>query len=82
MSARSVEMLHKTVKAAYQLAIDRRWHILGDVFHPDFLHPARTALILIEDTACNDPQTLAAAVLCETEFSAMRIDAEQVLIIR
>lgn len=62
--------------AAYQTSVAHRLQLLGDVFHPDLLHPARTALILMEDAGCSDDVVLTAAALTESEFPALRV-AEQ-----
>jgi hypothetical protein len=61
------------IVSAYKLSIERRLAVLGDVFHPDLLHPARTALILLQDVGCTDADVLAAAVMCETEYDELRI---------
>jgi (p)ppGpp synthase/HD superfamily hydrolase len=61
------------VTDAYHLAMPPRLAQLHDVFHPDLLHPARTALILIENAGCNDAHVLAAAELTETLAPQMRI---------
>lgn len=63
---------------AYQIAVAQRLATLRDVFHPDLLHPARTALILLEDVRCTDQAVLTAAALCESEFAAMRVAAVDV----
>lgn len=63
----------EAIVAAYQASIAQRLSVLGDVFHPDLLHPARTALILMQDVGCADAEVLTAAVLCETEYSEMRL---------
>ena len=67
------------IVAAYELSVARRLETLGNVFHPDLLHPARNALILIQDVGCSSSFVLTAAVLSETEFPAMRIKPEEVL---
>ncbi|MFW5947057.1 MAG: hypothetical protein ACOCUW_01080 [Gemmatimonadota bacterium] len=43
----------------------RRARIRED-HHPDYLHPARTALILMDDTRVADPVTLTSALFTET----------------
>ena len=63
---------------AYHIAVRPRLAFLPDVFHPDVLHPARTILILLEDTDCRDSRVLAAAALTETLEPAMRVGAEDV----
>jgi hypothetical protein len=66
------------IVAAYQLSVARRLAALGDVFHPDLLHPARNALILIQDVGSCSSAILTAAALSETEFPAMRFEPEEV----
>lgn len=58
--------------AAYELSVARRLRLLGDVFHEDLLHPARTALILITDAGCIDDAVLTAATLVDTEFPELQ----------
>jgi len=62
---------------AYELAVERRLAVLRDVFHPDTLHPARTALILLEDVSCTDADVLAAGALTETEYPTLRFAATE-----
>lgn len=45
-----------------------------DDHHPDYLHPARNALILLDDTHVADAATLAAAILTETRDPGLRVD--------
>lgn len=54
------------VGSALRLALGRRAALLSDDHHPQFLHPARTALILLEDLGVTDPRILAAGALAET----------------
>jgi len=68
----------ETIVAAYRMAVTLRLDALGDVFHPDLLHPARTALVLIEDTGCTDVNLLAAAALSETEYPDLQVDAGRI----
>jgi (p)ppGpp synthase/HD superfamily hydrolase len=51
---------------AFRLAMEPRRRRLADDHDPDFLHPGRTVLILLEDVGCRDPLILAAAAVCET----------------
>lgn len=51
---------------AYRLAMAPRLARGFPDHHPDYLHPARTALILMDDTGEADPITLAAALFVET----------------
>lgn len=51
---------------AFRTAMEpRRKRILED-HHPDYLHPARTALILMDDARIADPSVLAVALFAET----------------
>lgn len=66
------------VTDAYHLAMRRRLDQLPDVFHHDMLHPARTALILIENARCTRADVLAAAAVTETLFPLMRPEANEI----
>ncbi|HEY0672605.1 MAG TPA: HD domain-containing protein [Longimicrobiales bacterium] len=57
---------------AYYIAVRPRLAVLPGVFHPDLLHPARTALILIEHARCRAGAVLAAAELTETLDARLR----------
>lgn len=50
---------------AYRLAMEPRVATLEDR-HPDFLHPARTVLVLLLDAGVRDGVLLSAAALCES----------------
>ena len=76
--ARRARVADAPVLAAYSMALEPRLRGLGDIFHPDLLHPARNVLILLEDAACRDAEVLAAAALTETEFPELRVAAEQI----
>lgn len=65
--------------AAYQASVARRLRLLGNVFHPDLLHPARTALILLMDTECTDDAVLTAATLLDTEYPELQPPRQQIL---
>src|SRR5687767_10021583 len=64
--------------SAYEMSVAHRRDTLGDIFHPDLLHPARTALILLEDAGCTDDVVLTAATLTESEFPALRLPDERI----
>jgi (p)ppGpp synthase/HD superfamily hydrolase len=66
------------VTDAYHLAIRPRLGYLSDVFHHDMLHPARTALILIENAHCTKASVLAAAEATETLFPQMRVRSSEI----
>ena len=51
----------------YRFAIDRRGRVFADPHHPDLLHPARSALILMDDMSVRDRACLAAAILHDSE---------------
>lgn len=62
---------------AFRAAMRPRERILDSDHHPDYLHPGRTALILMLDTELRDPIQLAAGALLETlrpELVAHTID--------
>ena len=59
------------VEAAYWAAIEPRVEYFGNVFDFDVLHPARTALNLIELTQCKSAVVLAAAQLVETHHTEL-----------
>lgn len=51
---------------AFSVAMEPRRARIREDHHPDYLHPARTALILMDDTGESGPITLAAAMFAET----------------
>lgn len=51
---------------AFHAAMGPRRARIDEDHHPDYLHPARTALILMDDLGEADPVTLAAALFAET----------------
>lgn len=51
---------------AFRVAMEPRRARITQDHHPDYLHPARTALILMDDTREAEPVTLAAALFTET----------------
>jgi (p)ppGpp synthase/HD superfamily hydrolase len=50
-----------------------RLDYFSDIFHYDMLHPARTALILIEQAGCRRGAVVAAGAFTETLFEAVRV---------
>ena len=64
------------VLQAYGVAMDHRKARIDDERDPDFLHPARTVLILMDDLGETDDVTLAAAALCETRDRKLACGAE------
>ena len=61
------------VEDAYWAVVPPRVQHFGNVFHHDVLHPARTALILIENGGCRDGIMLAAGQLTETYCPSLRV---------
>jgi hypothetical protein len=61
------------IEDAYWAAMQPRLDYFSDVFHHDMLHPARTALILIEQAGCRSAVQIAAGEFTETLFEAARI---------
>jgi (p)ppGpp synthase/HD superfamily hydrolase len=57
---------------AYRAGMARRMGL--DDHHPDHLHPARTALILMDDAGVRDAQVLAAALVTETRDPSFRVE--------
>lgn len=55
-----------TILDAYRTAMRPRERSLADDHHIDYLHPARTTLILLEDLGITEPTILAAGALTET----------------
>lgn len=51
---------------AFRLAMEPRRARIQEDHHPDYLHPARTALILMDDIREADPATLVAALCAES----------------
>ncbi len=58
---------------AFRLAMEPRLARGFPDHHPDYLHPARTALILMDDTGEADPITLAAALFAETRDLSLAV---------
>jgi hypothetical protein len=61
------------IENAYWAAMQSRLDYFSDVFHHDMLHPARTALILIEQAGCRSGVLVAAGEFTETLFEAVRV---------
>lgn len=66
------------VLQAFSTAMEPRRRLLTDDHHPDYLHPARTALILMDDVRESDPMVLAMAVFCETRDKSLAAVAEKI----
>jgi len=50
----------------FRTVLSRRTTGFDDPHDPDFLHPARTVLMLLEDLRCRDPAVLFAAMLVDS----------------
>lgn len=66
------------ITAAFETAMRQRLSAVLDDHSPAYLHPARTALILMDDAGVSHATTLAAALLTETRDTALRADAAEV----
>lgn len=60
---------------AFRAAMEPRMSRIEDDHHPDYLHPARTALILTDDCRVADVVTLVAAILAETRVPELAVPA-------
>lgn len=65
------------ITSAYALAMEPRRRLLEDDHHWAYLHPARSALILMDDTGERDPTVVAAAALVETEDEHLKVSANR-----
>lgn len=63
------------VLRAFRTAMQPRRERLSDDHDPDYLHPARTALILMDDARVQDPGVIAAALLAETRDRSLAADS-------
>ena len=59
------------IAAAHEVAMAPRLAAGVDDHHADFFHPARNALILMDDAGVREPLTLAAALVLETRDAAL-----------
>jgi (p)ppGpp synthase/HD superfamily hydrolase len=66
-----VELLRR----AFELGMAPRFARDLDDHHPDYLHPSRTALILMDDARVSDAPVLAAALVMETRDPSLRAEA-------
>ena len=62
------------VVSAFRTAMEPRRRAIAEDHHPDYLHPARTALILMDDARVADARVLAVAALAETRAPELRAD--------
>jgi hypothetical protein len=63
---------------AYRQAMEPRVEALDD-HHADFLHPARTVLVLLLDAGVRDGVLLSAGALCESRRPALAVPVDQVV---
>lgn len=61
---------------AFRAAMEPRRARIQEDHHPDYLHPARTALILMDDTREADPVLLSAALFAETRDPSLAAPAD------
>jgi (p)ppGpp synthase/HD superfamily hydrolase len=64
------------IRRAFEIGMEPRFDRGLQDHDPDYLHPARTALILMDDAGVADPQTLAAALVAETRDPSLVPDPE------
>lgn len=62
------------LERAFRAAMEPRRARLQDDHHPDYLHPARTALILMDDCGVGDAVVLAAAMFAETRDPSLAVE--------
>jgi len=72
------EMEVETVVGAYELAMEPRIAQLDDDHHPAYLHPGRSALILLQDVGTVPVIALTVAVLHESTDAWLRLPAHRV----
>jgi hypothetical protein len=60
------------LRRAFEIGMAPRFDRAFDDHHPDYLHPARTALILMDDARIDDTVTLATALVTETRDPTLR----------
>lgn len=63
---------------AHGLAMEPRVRLLDDDHHPAYLHPGRTALVLLRDADVRDGGVLAAGSLLETRDAPLRVVPDRV----
>lgn len=66
------------IGTAIETAMAPRLAILEDDHHPDYLHPGRTVVILLDDVGFTDPVALAAACLLDTRRADLEVPDRQV----
>lgn len=66
------------VVRAFRVAMEPRRARIREDHHPDYLHPARTALILMDDARLADAHVLATAAFLETRSPVLRVPDREV----
>ena len=61
------------------LVADAALEVIPDDHHPNYLHPGRTAAILLDDVGLNEPVALAAACLVDTQCPELEPSNAEVL---
>lgn len=64
------------VERALDLAMAPRLQQLDDDHHPAYLHPGRTALVLLRDVGDVDPAVVIVSMLHESSDSSLRVPSE------
>jgi len=72
------ELLRRALRAAMQRREQGPGALSSDQ-HPAFLHPGRTALILLGDLGETDPEVLAVGAMVESREPGLRVNEETVL---
>ena len=62
---------------AIEMAMAPRLATLDDDHHPDYLHPGRTTVILLDDVGLADPVALAAAALLDTRRGDLEVSERE-----
>ena len=68
----------RLVGRAYALAMEPRREALEDDHDPDYLHPGRCAVILMDDLDQTDSKVIAAGSLVETERPELAVDPTRI----
>lgn len=66
----------RSIGDCFLAAMQHRAALIPDDHHPDYLHPARTTLILTDDVGVRDPATLRAAAMFESARPDLVLDID------
>ena len=66
------------IEEAFRAAMAPRLAVIHDDHHPDYLHPGRTAAILLDDVGLTEPVALAAACLVDTQRPELEVSDSEV----